>query len=123
MKTTAIFIKGDITTIFIKGGIISNLIKDQIKLIEPLIKDGTTKSIRDYAISEYDKLNNLLILEKKKEDTFLKENKDTLINCCMSLYNKLNDDYKILPTVELRELAKKEADNIMEIWKVIEKYT
>lgn len=96
---------------------IKQIIREQIRLVDPLIKNGTTTSIRMYAYNESVKLENIL---ESDSDNFFEKNRDTIISCCISLYSKLNEDSRTLPTIELRELAKKEADNVMKIWTKIE---
>ena len=97
---------------------ILQLIREQIKLIEPISINGTTEKIRKHAREHMFKLK--LILDTGHED-FIEKNIKLISSCCMSLYNKLIDDSINLPTVDLRELAKKEANEVMEIWVKIEK--
>lgn len=99
---------------------IKQIIREQINLIEPLIKNGTTQNIRTYSQNDYNNLVNI-ISSKLSEDIFIKKYKNEIISCCVSLYQKLSDDSRYLPTVKLRELAKSEANDIMVIWSTIEK--
>lgn len=100
---------------------IKDLIKEQIKLIEPICVNGTTRKIRISAIEEISKFNTILMSDLSIGD-FIKEYKPILINCCMSMYQKLNEESRTLPTFSLKNIAQEEAANIMKIWENIEKY-
>ena len=99
---------------------IKQIIREQINLIQPLIKTGTTQNIRTYAQNDYNNLVNI-VSSKLSEEVFIKKYKTTIISCCMSIYNKLSDDSRYLPTVTLRELAKSEAEDVISIWSIVEK--
>jgi hypothetical protein len=90
-------------------------------MITPIQNTGTTFKIRSFADEEISKLNVILDSKLSLED-FVKEYKQDIINCCMSLYSTLNDDSRTLPTYKLKELARAEADRIMKIWENIEKF-
>lgn len=99
---------------------VKQLVREQIKLIKPLEKTGTTEKIRHYARSEVNRLS-LVLVSDLLDNEFVNFYKDTIIKCCISLYSKLCEDYRNLPTPELRDLANDESKEVMEIWTEIEK--
>lgn len=98
---------------------IKSVVRDQIRVIEPIAKSGITSSIRKTANDIIDKLyritdSNLPI------DEFIKEYRNELIECCSSLYIQLSEDSRKSSMFSLREISTKESERIMEIWKYIE---
>jgi len=123
---------------------IKNIIEDQILLIKPIVKNGTTSNIRKEAIGEIinlrtilDELKNTAIerspvlfpeewkypyqFNESIVKNFINKNKGILISCFITMYKKLKNDSRTLPTNKLKNIADKDADNIMKIWSQIEK--
>lgn len=98
---------------------IKGIVRDQIKLIEPIAKSGATSSIRKTANDIIDKLYNITDSTLSLED-FIKNFRNELIECCSSLYIKLSDDSRTASMFSLREISKTESERIMNIWKFIE---
>lgn len=98
---------------------IRSMVMDQKQLIEPIISAGTTSAIKCEAYKEYYDLDDILQYNLASDDV-IKKHKDTLLECCTSLYNKLCEDSRTLPSSRLREISKNESENIMAIWKYIE---
>ena len=95
------------------------IVRDHIKLIKPLEKNGTTTKIREHARKEVHNLS-LILASDMLGNEFVVFFKDSIIKCCISLYSKLCEDSRNLPTPELRDLANDESKEVMEIWTEIE---
>jgi hypothetical protein len=103
--------------------LIRKIFKEQINLVEPVSIDGTTEKIRQHAKSYICELEELLKtnIDGEYDDDFIKKHKNTILNCCRTLYNKLCDDTRTLPTFELINIAEEEANEIMKVWETIER--
>jgi len=104
---------------------IDEVLNAQSKLIEPIIKNGTLRSFSNQAEKEINiiyKVREDLYRTKGNEEEFnnyIKENIDLIVNCFASIYTKLGEDSRSLPTSSLKELAIKEMESIMSVWKKI----
>jgi len=99
---------------------IRNMVIDQKRLIDPIITLGTTSAVQCEAYKESTELEDIL-QSNLVSDYVIKKYKDTLLECCSSLYHKLGEDSRTLPSTRLREISKNEAENIMEIWNYVER--
>ena len=95
------------------------IVRDQIKLIEPIAKSGATSSIRKTANNIIDKLYIITDSSLPIEE-FIKKYRNELIECCSSLYIQLSEDSRKSSMISLREISNQESERIMNIWKYIE---
>lgn len=101
---------------------IEEVLEGQMRLIEPIINNGILFNIRNMAEKEYDQLMNVRqkLQHNKNDDVafnnVIVENSSLIIGAFSSVYSKLGDDSRTLPSEKLRSCAIDEMDAIMEVW-------